>query len=410
MSLAGCSRPGEGRGDGRSRGQGGRRGDGKGEGPGNKAQEFLTPVVSEPIERGEMLITVTATANVVPVRSETIQSMESGILVFTKAWNEGDRVASGTLIATLDNDDLRQQYETAEADLQIQKENLEIQRIRLQQAEREYLIIQDLYSRGLAPLKDVEANKLQLENSRNSLRQAQINLEKARLSLSALKLRFDFLEIRAPFKGILVSRSTLEGRSTMAKSFGSEPLRSLEGRYVNRSTALFGIMDTSSIYLKCDITSKDIAKIHIGERAEGVVYGKENIEVEGEVVSISSNVNPETRAFDVYVLVPNPDGRLLPGMFGRVEIIVQRLLDVIAIPKTIIQRRGEEDVVFLVDRLPTLPHPVAKQVKVELGAESKEEVEVTDGLRKGDEIVVRGFEILRDQIPLQVASDDEPTT
>lgn len=412
LPITGCSsnsgekKNGGGAGEKAADGKGGKKdGDKK-----DKNKEFLTPVVAKKMERGPMRVTVTSTANVIPVRSETIQSMESGILVFTKAWQEGDRVASGTLIATLDNDDLRKQFETSKADLEIQKQNLEIQQIRQRNAEREYLIIQDLYSRGLAPSKDVESGKLQLANARNSLSQARINLEKAELSLSGLRDRFGFLEIRAPFSGLLVSRSTIQGKTAMAKSFGSEPLRALEARYVNKSTDLLGIMDVTQVYLKCDITSKDIAKIRVGQPAEGIVYGRDNIEVRGDVVSVSSNVSPDTRAFEVYVLVSNEEGRLLPGMFGRLEIVVQQLEDVIAIPKAIIQTRGEEDVVFLVDRPSSLPYPVAKQAKVELGVQSRDEVEVTNGIQKGDEVVIRGFEILRDQIPLQVSDADKPTT
>ncbi len=378
----------------------------KKDGPG----EFLTPVVVQRVDRGTLQVTVSTTANVIPVRSESLQSMESGILVFTRPWEEGEQVSSGTLIATLDNEDLRKQHETAEADLRLQEQNLDIQRIRLRQAEREYVIIQDLYARGLAPLRDVESSKLALENSRNSLNQARINLEKAKLALRTLEERFQFLEIRAPFTGLLVSRSTIEGRSGWAKTFGSEPLRSLEGRFVNKSTVLFGIMDTTQMLLKCDVTSKDIAKIRVGQKAFGIVYGRENINVEGEVVSMSTNVNIETRAFEVDVLVPNPDGRMRPGMFGRMEIVVEELEDVIAIPKTVIQRRGGNDIVFVVDRPEGLPHPVASQVAVDLGMESKSLVAVDYGLKKGDELVVRGYEILQDRIPIQVAYADEPTT
>ncbi len=414
LPLSGCSgrKGGEGKAEsGPGQNQPGKNG-GKGvkEDKDSASKEFLTPVVVEKAARGPMLVTISTTANVIPVRSESIQCMESGILVFTKAWEEGDRVDSGTLIATLDNEDLRKQNDTAKADLNIQRQTLDIQRIRQQQAEREYVIVQDLYSRGLAPLKDVESSKLALENARNSLRQTQINQEKARLALEQIQERFQFLDIRAPFPGLLVSRSTIQGRSGFAKTFGSERMRILEGRYVAKSTDLFGVIDTSKVILKCDVTSKDIAKVHVGQEAQGVVYGRENIEVQGKVVSVSGNVNPDTRAFEVEVLVDNPDTRLLPGMFGRMEIVVQRLEDVIAVMKTVVQRRGEKDVVFVVDRSQSLPHPLAKITTIELGVESKDRVEIKNGLRNNDEVVVRGYEILQDQIPLQVAYADEPTS
>jgi len=376
----------------------------------NKPSEFLTPIFAKKLARGEMLVTVSTTASVVPIRTETLETMESGIVVFSKAWEEGDAVTSGALIATLDNEDLRKEIQSYQKDLEIRREDLRMSTTRLRQSEREYEILQDLYSRGLAPLKDVESAKLSRDTQRNSLRQSQINLTKAELTLASNRRRLDYLEIRAPFSGILVSRATIEGRSGMAKTFGAEPLRKLEGRFVGKNTSLCGLMDIRKVLLTCDVTTKDIAKVRPGQKAFGIVYGKENIEVEGEVISVSSNVNSETRAFEVAVEVPNKGERLRPGMFGRIEIIVQRIPDALAIPKTIVQQRGDKDIVFVVERPADLPNPVARERAVELGVETKELVEVTFGLAAGEEVVVRGYEILQDKIPVQVSYADEPTT
>ncbi len=315
---------------------------------GGRSTEFLTPVVAHRLDRRELEVTVAATASVAPIRSETIESLESGIVVFTRAWEEGDMVTSGTLVATLDNEDLRKELQTFEKDLEIQRENLRMANTRLKQAEREYEIVQDLYSRGIAPLKEVESTKLTRDTQRNQLRQSEINLAKAELNLKSFLRRIADLNIYAPFTGLLVSRSTIEGKSGLNKTFGSEPLRILEGRFVGKNTIICGIIDVSRALLLCDITSKDIAKIRVGQHAYGVVYGKENIEVKGKVVFVSSNVNPETRAFEVQVEVDNADGRLRPGMFGRVEIVVQSVPDTIAVEKAIVQRRGDKSIVFVV--------------------------------------------------------------
>lgn len=375
-----------------------------------KSAEFLTPVIVHKLSRDELRVTVSTTANVVPLRTASLETLESGIVRFTKLWEEGDRITTNTIIARLVNDELTKQKENAEADLQLQRQSVQAARTRMRQAERNFGIIQDLYARGLSPLRDVEQAKLERDTTQNSFRQAEINLEKAQLALRSIEERFSFLEVSAPFVGILVGRARLEGRSGMAKTFGSEPLRVLEGRFLPKNTILCGLMDTSRVLLMCDVTSKDIAKVRVGQDALATVYGRENIEVAGRVISVANHINAETRAFDVAVEVDNPEGRLLSGMFGRVEIIVRRVPDVIAISKTIVQRRGEKDMVFVTARPDDLDHAIAEERIIELGTESKELVEVRYGLQKDEELVVRGYEILQDKLPIQVAYDDEPTT
>lgn len=389
----------------------GRRGGGDGKSGGSRNnQEFLTPVIVEKVSRGEMLVTVLATANVVPIRSETLLAGESGNVVFARAWEEGAYVTSGTLIATFDNDDLRKQLKNSEADLEIQQQSLDLSRTRMRQSIKEFGITQDLYARGLAPLRDVERAKLERETSENSLHRDEINLQKARLSLQTLRENMKQLQLRAPFDGMLVSRATIEGRAGMPRTMGTEPLRTLEGRFVSKNTSICGLMDIRRVRLLCDVTSKDIARIAPGQEAFGVVYGRENLDVRGRVLSVASNVNSDTRAFEVAIEVDNKDGRLRPGMFGRVEIIVQRLPDVISIPKAVVQQRGEKQVVYRVERSPEFPSPIAREVEVELGAQSKESVEVQYGLTSGNELVIKGFEILQDKLPLQVSYADDPTT
>src|SRR5690606_27369989 len=102
--------------------------------------------------------------------------------------------------------------------------------------------------------------------------------------------------------------------------FGQEAITDYEGLNVSVGHVICGLIDRSQMLMRCDITSKDVGAISVGQEAEVSIYAQEDINLTGEVVSISSSVNPDTRAFDVDILLSNEEGVLKPGMFGRAEI------------------------------------------------------------------------------------------
>jgi membrane fusion protein (multidrug efflux system) len=139
-----------------------------------------------------------------------------------------------------------------------------------------------------------------------------------------------------------------------------------------------------------------------------VVYSREDIVRPGKVVDISDSVDPDTRAFRVDVLVENADGELKPGMFGRSEIVTERRRDTISVPKSVVLRRNNQDVVFIADKEADAAHAIARQVPVETGLQGKDEVEILLGLESGQMLVVRGYEVLQDRTPVNAIDVDEP--
>lgn len=371
-------------------------------------RQFLTPIVALGVERGEITATVAATASVVPIRSRLLETEEAGRLEFTQDWEEGQFVEQGTVIARMDSESLRGEIERAKADLQIQKENVDINQKSMESSIREYKILQDLYSKSIAALKDVDSAELSMQRAINTYRQGLINLEKSKASLAELEVRQERLDIRAPFAGLLVARNTLDGSKPFATAFGSESITDYEGRLVSQNFAVCGIIDTSQVLLRADVTAKDIERIRPGQDARATVYTTNDIEVSGQVVEIGKAVSEDTRAFRVDVLVDNPELTLKPGMFARMDIITERRRDTIAINKEYLVRRNNRDVVFVVDQNEDSELKVAREVAVELGLEGRDEIEVTWGLQEGDAIIIRGFEVLQDQTPISVLRADQP--
>lgn len=369
---------------------------------------YLTPVLYRTVERGEVRATVSSTGSIVPIRTVSLRTEEAGTLEFAGQWREGDAVTKGTEIARVDSTSLSRDIAINKADLELQDEALDIGARSLRQRQRDFETLQELYSRGISAAKEVDAARLEVDRAINNQRQNRISRQKAESQLKQTMERAERLAVRAPFDGILLTRATLEGQGKFQRGFGAESITAFDGASVSSGHVVCGIADVSTVVLRCDVTSKDIGLLAVGQEADIVLYSSQDIVRTGRVVRLSDSVSPDTRAFEVDIEIDNADRVLKPGMFGRSDIVVDRRRDTIALPRSVVTRRNNRDVVFIVESSPEAAYEVARQVEVELGIEGRDDIEVTFGVRGGDRVIQRGFEVLQDNTPVRSIDMDAP--
>jgi RND family efflux transporter MFP subunit len=118
--------------------------------------------------------------------------------------------------------------------------------------------------------------------------------------------------------------------------------------------------------------------------------------LKAQIGELSPVVNTETRTFKGKVLINNADLKLRPGMFVKADIEIDRRDSVIIIPKEIILSGARGKTVYVVER----SNSQARIIKT--GLENEKMVEVTDGLRRSDRIVTKGYETLRDRAKVKI--------
>jgi membrane fusion protein, multidrug efflux system len=96
------------------------------------------------------------------------------------------------------------------------------------------------------------------------------------------------------------------------------------------------------------------------------------------------------------ISVDNFKEQLLPGMFVKADLVVNRVENAIVIPKEIIKGRGRSQSVFISDK------GYAAERRIYTGIENDDRIQVTSGLQLGDKLVVRGYETLRDKAKLKI--------
>jgi membrane fusion protein, multidrug efflux system len=160
----------------------------------------------------------------------------------------------------------------------------------------------------------------------------------------------------------------------------------------------------------------------VGDLAEGlkVIVSTDSYrgqQFEGKITAINPEIDLATRSVRVQATLPNPDGRLRPGMFVSIELILGRSEKMLFIPSTAVLHAPFGDSVFLIEEgkpVPTGSNPpgaksfVVQQRLVRLGSRHGDFVVVTEGLKAGDRIVSTGVFKLRSGMPVIIDNSLAP--
>jgi HlyD family secretion protein len=216
------------------------------------------------------------------------------------------------------------------------------------------------------------ADKGRREILARDVESALANLEGAQASRSLAAGQLEDTKVRAPFPGYVAAR-----------------LVDL-GEVVGPGTPVISLVALDRIFLRIDVSEKDIEKIRLGMKVDVTVDAIPGETLGGKVEEILPSARTDSRNFAVKISLSDPEKRLRPGMFARARVIVDRLKNVITIPKRAVFDRGGRSYVFVVKGR------VAVMKPVKLGLQEDLTLQITDGVEPGDRVVLSGQGRLKD--------------
>ncbi|MCP5152909.1 MAG: efflux RND transporter periplasmic adaptor subunit [Ectothiorhodospiraceae bacterium] len=327
---------------------------GKGAGPGDgKAAKGPRAVAVEVAEVATQPVETRLTA------IGTLESNESVVLrseiagrVASIGFREAEPVKAGALVLEIDAAAARAELAEMEARLQLGRQNAE-------RAQR--LFAQKV---GSASERDEAVAALRVA-------EAELNLARVRLAKT---------RIEAPFEGILGLR------------------RVSVGAYVNPGDDLVTLDDIDPIKVDFRVPERALSQVRTGQRIEVRIDALPDRTFTGEVYAIAPRVDVAGRALSLRARLPNPDGQLRPGLFARVDLVVDRREAALVVPEQAIVPVAEGQAVYVVidER--------ARLTPVTLGQRAAARVEITDGLAAGDVVVTAGQHKIRDGAPVRIAA------
>ena len=164
------------------------------------------------------------------------------------------------------------------------------------------------------------------------------------------------------------------------------------GLNVDSATALFTVVDLSTVWVIADLYEKDFSRVSVGHTATITTTAYPERVFTGRVSYIDPQVTPDTRTAKVRVEVANPRGELRLGMYAEVSLAGPAGKATLVIPRTAVQEVGSRQVVYLVN--PSAPGQFIER-DVRPGQAVGPQIEVLAGLNAGDTVVAEGSFYLR---------------
>jgi len=279
--------------------------------------------------------------------------------------DEGSAVAEGELVIEIDPE--RRQLEAASARAMLAQAEAQAA-----EAERELRRIEKLHAEGVA----AEARLDQARTAARATRSALDSL-KAQLGMAERSLRDS--AVTAPFAGLVARRWVSEGE------------------FVAPGQKLFDLVALDPIEVEFHLPERDSSRVAVGAPVAVRVAPFPDEVFTAEVTVVSPTIDPVTRTLRVKAALPNPDGRLRPGLFARADLGVAVREDVPMIPEEAVLQRADGAVAFRLGA-----DGRAERRVLELGVIRDGRVEVRSGLAAGDRVVVRGQNELVDGSPVSV--------
>jgi len=234
---------------------------------------------------------------------------------------------------------------------------------------------------SLAALASKKANynvaRAELKVAQATAQSAGAAVTVAEKQLEELNILLGYATLRAPFEGIVTGRNVDLGDLVQNAQTSAQA----------GQAALFNIVQIDRVRVRVLVPQRDVALSDVGDTAQFKCGVQSTMVLEGEISRISKWLEPSTRTMMVEIDLPNPDHKLLPGMFGQVTILLEERPNQLVLPAACIRKAKDdaESFVYVVDAGNKIHH-----VPVKTGKDDGQQIEIVAGL-SGQEQVVTGL-------------------
>jgi membrane fusion protein (multidrug efflux system) len=214
--------------------------------------------------------------------------------------------------------------------------------------------------------------------ARAPVEDARRRLQGEEARIDAASRRLEDTIIRAPFDGRI-------------------GLRDLSvGALVEPGTEIATLDAVSPMAVRFTVPEQQLGEIRLDAEVEARTAAFEADRFTGRVRALGSRVDPALRTIEVEAQIANEGGRLRPGMLMTVTVATRTVPDAVVVPPLAVQVRGEQHFVYRV------VEGKAQRAPVRIGGREPERVQIEEGLKAGDEIVVGGVQNVTEGQPVRV--------
>ena len=392
-----------------------------------EAEKEPTPTVIVKVakaEKGEIAAQVSAVGTIWP-REKADVSAKISAQIKQMALLKNKVVRAGEVIAVLESRDLQAQRAEALAALRearanenslitgtIPKTNAEDQkalhdaRAKVNNARAIYERRRLLFEKGGISQKDLEASQLDLTTAEDELRLqeqtvalrtrslnpndralASARTAQAQLRVATLDAQLSYATIRSPITGIVTDQFQYEGE------------------FASAGGKLVTIADTSTVIVKAPFPDTVAAQLKTGDVVSVLPTDSSAEQMTGQINLLGRSSDQTNRTVEVWVTLGNGDGKLRANGAAQVTVFANSKDDAIVVPAaavTLEATDAAEGTVMVVD-----DQNVAHETKVTIGIRTPEKIEIVEGLKGGETVVIEGNYALPDETKVEIATEEE---
>lgn len=321
------------------------------------------PVKTLEAQRRDLEITLPVFGTITYLDKVEVASEVQGVLNAVHV-KPGDEVRKNQVLAVLDTELLHKELQAREAMLaQAQAQ--------LKNAEWQYETQQKLYRVGgttQSALEEAEAN----------YRSRQADVQRYVAETAQIRTQIKKSTIRAPITGVVGARNFNAGEKVPTLGRTDEK-------------GIVTLMRLDEVYAQAEVSERDLVNLRPGLEVVVIPDAYASSRWQGKIERLEPVLKEESRTVIAKIRVPNPDNRLRPGMFARLEIIRDKTPQVVAVPKAALQVGPDKS-----PQLFVVLDEVAFLRKVVPGLATENWLEIKEGIKPGEAVVVEGSERLKD--------------
>jgi HlyD family secretion protein len=382
----------------------------------------IVSVQAAPVKQGSISQTVTADAVLYPINQATITPKIAAPVLKTYV-TRGSKVRQGQLLVTLENKDLAaaeeenrgnlesaqaqtsiatknsipEELQKAETDTRSAKENLDAQ-------QKLFDSRQSLFNQGAIPRKDLDAAAVALVQARAQFEQTQKHLDglKAGGNQQALKsASAQLVAAQGKYKGAEAQLQYSQIRSPIDGVVTDGPL--YPGMQPQPGAPLITVMNLSQMIAKAHIPQNQASLLKKGDDATIKMRGLED-EVKGKVVLVSPALDPGSTTVEVWVQAANPKGALKAGSSASISMVARTVPDALIVPAEalVTDEEGKKSVMVIGS------DGVAHKREVEIGVQTADSVQISSGVKPGEQVVSTGAYGLPDKTKVKIEAPAGP--
>jgi membrane fusion protein, multidrug efflux system len=321
--------------------------------------DVSVPVRVTEVSKKTIRNTLTVNGTVSPTGTSEVKTEAEGQYQMQRnprtgaAYKMGDRVNKGEVIIQIEN---------PEYVLGIRPD---AKALDWENARSEYEKQKSLYDKGGVTLNELKKSEITFLNSKYDNENAQMQMSK--------------LTIKAPFEGVIVDLPYFTPNIK-----------------VSSGTLVLKIMNYSKLKLNVEFPEKYITTVFKGQEAFVTNYNMKDDTLIANIDELSPAINESSRTFKGVLMVDNPELKMRPGMFVKSDIVIEKKDSALVIPRNVIRKSRRGEVVFVVENNAAIERPI----KTGIGNDT--EIEIVEGLKSGEKLVVEGYEMLSNRTKVKV--------